>query len=470
MQWILPPVERKSFPAIPEWWVWILLPLACEAIAGVILLFTWPVAQGFASLRFWFWLVAAPLLTAGALGLFWLSHLLQLKREIAWRHLFIDCKQAQWKIQGRRALKLAAWHLVTPEPELMSRITGMTGTPPEAPSAALRLPVEAECQLGESPLRQLFLTLLGPLKPVLSTLPVADIWLSAVGQSEDESCQALTQSWQSLLNRQLPAIRVHWLTLPADAALFESWCDEPFDIPRLVLCIHQIQDDAKAMEFTTALLFMPHNQRLPESLPFRPVYLFRPLLTPLSSPERKFNALLDVQQYPPGHRRHLWDTGLDARARNTLLSMLDITGDPLPADGQHLLPLLTGVQGQAGFLLALSLAATATDTGQQGQLVVTPQGGDIACVQLSIRPADTVPMPEDRLSRYPLAWLAGSACLLILSGLLPPPSIRLALWPWLSGGFALYALLLASAVPLAIKLWHYRLEDEWLTSETRPHE
>lgn len=470
MQWILPPMERKAFPALPKWWVWLLLPLACMAIAGVILLFTWPIAQGFASLRFWFWLVAAPLLTAGALGLFWLSHLLHLRREIAWRHLFLDRKRAQWKTQGRRSLKLAAWHLVTPVPELMSRITGMAGTPPEAPSTTLRLPVDVGSQLGESPLRQFFLTLLGPLQPALSTLPVVDIWLSASGQSEDDCRLALTQSWQSLLKRQLSASRVHWMTLPADAALFERWCGEPFDIPRLVLCLHQIQDDAKAMEFTTALLFMPHNQRLPASLPFRPVTLFRPLLTPSSAPERKFIALLDVQQSPPGHRRHLWDAGLDSRARNTLLSTLDIAGDALPADGQHLLPSLIGEQRQAGFLLALSLAAAATDTGQQGQLVVAPQGDDIACVQLSIRPADSVPMPEDRVSRYPLAWLAGSACLLTLFSLLPSPSIRLALWPWLLGGFALYALLLAFAVPLALKLWHYRLEDEWLTSETHPHE
>lgn len=470
MQWILPSVERKTFPAIPAWWVWVILPLACVAIAGVILLFTWPVARGFASLRFWFWLVAAPLLTAGALGLFWLSHLLHLRRGIAWRHLFLDRKHAQWKTQGRRSLTLAAWHLVTPEPELMSRITGIAGTPPKAPSTTLRLPVDAGSQLGESPLRQLFLTLLGPLQPALTSLPVVDIWLSAAGQPEEDCRQALMQGWQSLLNRQLSGSRIHWQTLPVDAALFERWCDEPSDIPRLVLYLHQIQDDAKAMEFSTALLFMPHNQRLPEQLPFRPVYLFRPLLTPSSAPEKKFIALLEVQQSPPGHRRHLWDTGLDARARNTLLSTLDIAGDVLPAEGQHLLPSVTGEQGQAGFLLALSLAAAATDTGRQGQLVVAPHGDDIACVQLSIRPADAVPMPEDRISRYPLAWLAGSACLLTLFGLLPSPSIRMALWPWLLGGFVIYALLLVFAVPLALRLWHYRLEEEWLTSEADPHE
>lgn len=470
MQWILPPVERKTLPAFPAWWVWIILPLACVAIAGVVLLFTWPVERGFTSLRFWFWLVAAPLLVAGTLGLFWLSHLLHLRREIAWRHLFLDHKQALWMTHGRRSLKLAAWHLATPEPGLMSRILGMSGTLPEAPSATLRLPADAGSKLGESPLRQLCLSLLGPLQPALHTLPVVDIWLSAVGHAEDECRQALTQSWQSLLGRQLSTSRLHWLEQPADAALFDRWCDEPSDTPRLVLCLHQIQDDTKAMEFTTALLFMPHNQRLPEQLPFRPVTIFRPLLTPSSAPEKKFTALLDVQQIPPGHRRHLWDAGLDARARNTLLSMLDLHGDALPADGQHLLPSLLGEQGQEGFLLALSLAAAATDTGQQGQMVVAPLDDNIACMQISIRPADAVPEPEDRVSRYPLAWLGGSACLIALLGLLPSPSIRLALWPWLLGGFTLYALLLAFSVPLAFKLWHYRLDEEWLTSETRPYE
>ncbi|ECA1950237.1 hypothetical protein EJH27_02075 [Salmonella enterica subsp. enterica serovar Virchow] len=470
MQWILPPVERRSLPAFPAWWVWLILPLVCVAIAGATLLFTWPVERGFASLRFWFWMLAAPLLVAGTVGLLWLSHLLHLRRETAWRHLFLDRKKAQWMAQGRRSLKLAAWHLLTPEPDLMPRILGMSGTPPEAPSATLRLPVNTGITLGESPLRQRLLDLLGPLQPALVSLPVVDIWLSAAGEAEDDCRQALTQGWQSLQGRPLSASRLHWLALPADAALLDQWCDEPSDIPRLVLCLHQIQDDAKSTEFSCALLFMPHNQRLPEKLPFRPVYLFRPLLTPSSAPEKKFTALLDVQQIPPGHRRHLWDAGLDARARNTLLSTLDIAGDALPADGQHLLPALTGESGPEGFLLALSLAAEAADSGQQGQLVLAPLNDDIACVQVSLHPAEAVPAPEDRISRYPLAWLGGSACLLALSGLLPPASVRPALWPWLSGGFVLYALILAFAIPLALMLWHHRLENEWLTSQERDHE
>ncbi|MFY9996291.1 MAG: hypothetical protein WAK61_15050 [Leclercia sp.] len=470
MQWILPPLERKTRPAFSTWWIWIMLPLVCVAIAGGILLFCWPVERGFASLRFWFWMLAAPLLTAGALGLFWLSHLLHLRREIAWRHLFLDRKRAQWQTQGRRSLKLAAWHLVTPEPELMPRILGISGTRPESPSTTLRLPVREGTQLGESPLREHVLTLLQPLQSALAALPVVDIWLSASGQDEDDCRLALTQGWQSLLNRPLSASRIHWQDLPADATLLDHWCDEPSDIPRLVLCLHLIQDDAKALEFSTALLFMPHYQRLPEQLPFRPVYVFRPLVMPSSAPEQKFTALLNLQQIPPGHRRHLWDAGLNARARNTLLSTLDVTGDALPAEGQHLLPSLVGDQGSAGFLLALSLATAATDMGQQGQMVVTPLNENIACVQVSIRPADAVSVPEDRIFRYPLAWLGASACLLTLYGLLPSLSVRLALWPWLLAGFILYALLLAFAIPLALKLWHYRLEAEWLTSQGHPHE
>ncbi|KEY59819.1 hypothetical protein SRDD_12450 [Serratia sp. DD3] len=221
---------------------------------------------------------------------------------------------------------------------------------------------------------------------------------------------------------------------------------------------------------------MPPNQHLPEQLPFRPVSVFRPLVMPQSTPEKKFTALLDVQQLPPGHRRHLWDSGLDARARNTLMSTLDMHGDPLPASGQHLLPTLVGEEGPQGFVLALALAAEATDTGQQGQMVLAPLDEQIACVQLSLRPADTVPSPADTLSRYPLAWLVGSACLLTLFGLLPTPSIRLALWPWLLGGFTLYALLLALVVPLALKLWQHQLNDEWqqneewITAEKAPNE
>ncbi|WP_167347663.1 hypothetical protein [Type-D symbiont of Plautia stali] len=135
-----------------------------------------------------------------------------------------------------------------------------------------------------------------------------------------------------------------------------------------------------------------------------------------------------------------------------------------------MLPALVGDQGRSGFVLALTLAAAATDTGQQGQLVVTPCGDNLACVQLSVRPADPVAWPQDRISRYPLAWLGASACLITLFGLLPPPSVRLALWPWLAGGFIFYVLLLTFAVPLALKLWHYRLDDEWLNPDVSSHE
>ncbi|WP_058970793.1 hypothetical protein [Type-D symbiont of Plautia stali] len=286
MRWILPPVARQSRPAFPAWWMWVLLPLVCVSVAGVILLFTWPLERGFASLRFWFWLLAAPLLVAGALGLFWLSHLLHQRREIDFRHLFLDRQQAQWRTQGHSALKLAAWHLVTPEPELMERITGISGVPPEAPPVTLRLPVEEGSMLGESPLRQLFTALLGPLQPALSALPVVDIWLSAAGQPEEDCRQALMQAWLRQQGRQLSASRLNWLSQPAGAELLETWCDEPADIPRLLLCLHQITDDSKAAEFSAALLFIPHNQRLPEQLPFRPVWLFRPLLTSASAPEK----------------------------------------------------------------------------------------------------------------------------------------------------------------------------------------
>lgn len=470
MQWILPPMARKTKPDLPSWWVWLILPLLCVALSAVVLVFTWPVARGFADLRFWFWLLVAPLLSSGALSLFWLSEVLQRRREVDSRHLFLDRKQAQWVAQGRTSLKLAAWHLVTPEPELMLRVVGLSGTVPEAPAATQRLPVDKENPLGQAGNCPVWSQLLSPLQHVLRSLSVVDIWCSVSGQDQNEARQSLLQSWQTLSGRPLPTNRLHWLSAPADASLLEQWCDTPFDTPRLIVCLHQITDDAKATEFSTALLFLPHNQHLPEQLPFRPVYVFRPLLMPQAAPEKKLTALLDVQQVPPGHRRHLWDAGHDARARNMLLSTLDEYGDPLPADGQHALSSFTGETGPEGFWLALTLAVEATDIGQQGQVVLSPLEAHTACLQISIRPADRVNMPVDSLPRYPLAWFGGSCCLILLFALLPPPSVLQVLWPWLVGGFALYALLLAFAIPLVLRLWHFRLEDEWSAQENQPYE
>lgn len=461
MEWVLPDMERKVLPGFPAWWSWFLLPLLFIAFAGVVLFFVWPVARGFTDLRFWFWLLLAPLLCAGSLSLFWLSHLLNRRREIAYRHLFIDRKYAQWQRWGRHSLKLAAWHLLTPEPELMERILGISGTPPEAPSATLKIPRDTGAELGASPLRQIVLNTLSPVMPVLRTLPVVDISLHIAGFSEEEARQALSESWQTLFNRALPGSRINWLAEAPDAVLLQHLSDTPSDRPRLLICTRFLNNDEKACEFSTALLFVPHNMRLPEQNAFRPVYVYRPLLAPAAAPEKPLASMLSVGQIAATERRHLWDAGLDTRARNTLLSVLEIQGEPMPPEGQHQLSESTGEQGKESLWLALAIAAQATDIGQRGQMIAAPKGESTATVQLSIQPAASVQSPPDTISRYPLAWLVATICLLLFIVLLPAMSIRMEIWPWLLGGGVLSGLLLCFAIPLACMLWHYQLEEEW---------
>lgn len=463
MQWILPEIERKPLPGLPAWWVWLLPPLLCIALSAVVLFFVWPVARGYTDLRFWFWLLLAPLLCAAAMSLFWLSHLLQKRREIAFRHLFIDRKYAQWQRWGRHSLKLAAWHLQTPEPDLMERILGLSGTPPEAPATSALLPKEDGAHLDASPLNQMVLSTLSPVMPVLQFLPVVDITLHIAGQTEENARLALSHCWPKLFNRTLPTSRVDWLSEAPDASLLQRWSDTPSENPRMLLSTRLLSAAEKASEFSAALLFVPHNMRLPGQNAFRPVYIYRPLITPATAPEASLSAMLSVQQLAAGERRHLWDAGLDTRSRNTLLSVLEIQGEPMSVEGQHMLSESVGLQGKDALWQALILAAQATDIGQRGQMVAAPQGEQTATVQLSIAPPTPVPAPEDTLSRYPLAWLGATFSLLLLILLLPALAIRMEIWPWLLGGAVLYAGLLCFAVPLALTLWRYQLGKEWAT-------
>lgn len=460
MDWRLPQLERKSLPGFPAWWVWLLLPLACVLAAAVVLFFTWPVARGFTDRRFWFWLLLIPLLTSVALELFLLSHVLHQRREIRWRHLFIDSKQAQWRQWGRQSLTLAGWHVLTPEPDLALRVLGLEGVVPQAPAKAVLLPRPPQSELGMSPLRDILTQTLTPLLAVLRPQPVVDIWLYT-GSVEDESRQALAQCWLALLSRQLPDNRIHWQAEPPDARLLYQWCDEPSDTPRLLLCTQLLSADAAGSEFSVALLFTAARQRLPENTGFRPVSVFRPLFAPATEPEEALTDLLSVEQMVKGQRRHLWDTGLDTRARNTVLAVLDAQGETLPSDGQHLLARHIGEPDKNSFWLALGLAAQATDTGQRGQMVVAPLPEQTACVQLNVHPAPATPWPQDNVSRYPLVWTAGVCCVLLLFFLLMDSTVQQMLWPWLAGGGVLYALLMLAAVPLALILWQRRLNDEW---------
>lgn len=470
MNWRLPAMARNTLPKLPAWWWWLAVPAVCIAVAAIALFFTWPVQRGFTDLRFWLWMLLLPVLASGAVMAFVLSAALQARRRIDWRHLFIDRKYAHWQHWGRRSLRLAAFHCLTPEPDVASRTLGLEGTPPQAPPKPEDIMLTVPVLIGESQLKSVVIQTLTPLHTALRALPVVEIWLYG-NFDEKLAIPAIEHYWSHQLNKRINPEHIHIQDKVADAALLHAWCDEDFAIPRLVITLHLLDGKSQASASSSALLFQRSSGPVMKAPPFRPVYLFRPLITQAHGLEADFPSFLAAGQTDPNRLSHLWDTGLQSRERGALLALMDEHGVPLPAQGRHDLSLLLGPASPASFWLALCLAAQGCDLGQRGQLVAAQSDESISLVQLSTQPAAPVDLPRDTISRYPLAYLGGIFAVMLALILLPSErDTQIAMLPWLGGGLVIVAALLSFSVPLALRLWRKQLDVEWHLLEQNRHD
>lgn len=470
MSWRLPDMARNVLPKLPAWWGWLAVPAICIAAAAIALFFTWPVQRGFTDLRFWLWLLLLPVLVSGAVMAFVLSAALQTRRQIGWRHLFIDRKYAHWQLWGRRSLRLVAFHCLTPESDVASRALGLEGLPPQAPAKPGEIIPDQPLKLGESPLKDILSQTLKPLSDTLRAQSSIEIWLYA-NTPEEQATNAVEQYWSARLKKRLPAENIHWQKDAPDAALLDSWCDEDISVPRLIIALHLLDGKSQASASSSALLFQRSSEPVIKAPPFRPVYLFRPLVTQSHNLDADFPRFLAAGQTDSKRLSHLWDTGLQSRVRGALLALMDEHGVPLPAQGRHDLSLLLGPASPASFWLALCLAAQGCDLGQRGQLVATQSGESISLVQLSTQPAAPVDLPRDTISRYPLAYLGGIFAVMLALILLPSErDTQIAMLPWLGGGLVIVAALLSFSVPLALRLWRKQLDVEWHLLEQNRHD
>lgn len=470
MNWRLPDMPRHAPPALPAWWWWLAVPVAAIALAAIVLFFTWPLQRGFANLRFWFWLLLLPLLLSSAIMAFVLSGALQSRRQVQWRHLFIDSKHARWQYWGRKSLRLVAYHCVTPEPNVASRILGLEGVPPQAPAKPADIVLAAPPQLGESPLKGILSQTLTPLNDILRSLPAVDIWLYA-NAGEEETRSAVEQYWRDQLKKRLQPEHIAWQESAPNATLLNAWCDDDMKVPRLVIALYAVDGKSRASASSSALLFLSSSGAVGKTPTFRPVFLFRPLMTSAHDLDADFPRFLATGQTEGKRLSHLWDAGLLSRERGALLALMDENGIKLPAQGRHDLALLLGPQSSASFWLALCLAAQGCDLGQRGQLVAAQTDESISLIQLSTQPAEPVAMPPDTVSRYPVAYLGGIFATLLALMLLPTePATQITMLPWLAGGLLAVAALLSFSIPLVLHLWRKQLDVEWHLLEEKRHD
>jgi hypothetical protein len=470
MNWRLPDMDRKTLPKLPAWWWWLAIPSACVALAAIALFFTWPVQRGFTNLRFWFWLLLLPVLVSTAVMAFVLSAALQASRQTDWRHLFIDRKYAHWQHWGRRSLRLVAFHCLTPESDVASRTLGLEGMPPQAPSKSEDIMLTVPVLIGESPLKSVIIQTLTPMHSALRALPAVEIWLYG-NVDEKQTVPAIEHYWNQQLNKRINPENIHLQDKVPDATLLHAWCDEDISVPRLVIALHLLDGKSQASASSSALLFQRSSGPVIKAPPFRPVYLFRPLVTQSHDLDADFPRFLATGQTGAKRLSHLWDAGLHSRERGALLALLDEHDVMLPAQGRHDLSLLLGPASPASFWLALCLAAQGCDLGQRGQLVAAQSEESISLVQLSTQPAAPVDMPVDTISRYPLAYLAGIVAVMLALILLPAErDTQMGMLPWLGGGLVVVAALLSFSVPLALRLWRKRLDVEWHLLEQQRHD
>lgn len=470
MNWRLPEMVRHAGPRLPAWWWWLAVPAICIALAAIGLFFTWPVQRGYTDLRFWFWLLLLPMLLSSAVMAFVLSGTLQSRRQVQWRHLFIDRKYANWQYWGRRSLRLVAFHALTPEPDVASRALGLEGQPPQAPAKPENLMLTEPVLIGESPLKSILTQTLMPLHNALRSLSSIEIWFYA-NTEEQQALPVVEQYWSSQLNKRLNPENIHWQSVVPDASLLHDWCDEDIKVPRLVIALHLVDGKSRASACSSALLFQTSAGPVVKVPPFRPVFLFRPLMTQAHDLEADFPRYLATGQTDPKRLSHLWDAGLQSRERGALLALMDESGVTLPAQGRHDLSLLLGPKSPASFWLALCLAAQGCDLGQRGQMVAAQTDEAISLIQLSTQPAASVDAPPDTLSRYPLAYLGGIFAVMLALILLPAErDTQMAMLPWLGGGLVVVAAFLSFSIPLALRLWRKQLDVEWHLLEQKRHD
>ncbi|KPC52609.1 hypothetical protein [Amantichitinum ursilacus] len=380
MSWYIPPLTAQALPEPPGGRHWAIGLVAVLGTATMLTLLFWP---GGASRRvplFWVCAVAIPALVW---ALVFLTRVAVYMLNRSWVLAANDGMHAEltrWHGWARSRMAVLACCSVTPEPDLIARLTGRMGSAPFNPGRALRLQ-----QLTDDDRQaQLVGMLIEQILPALKQLqgPVAVLVLPTEHGALPDVAHAINAAWHNA--RIAAAAEITLLTeWPGPP---ETWPPATKTTPYLLLGL-QLAAPRKSTALTEsgfALLLGSAQAAQAQGL-LPAAWLYRAMPLECASVEGDLAELLHIQR-PSQPVQALWSSNLPQALHNSLMVAAQAHAlDLQPRAGFAsvcVLEKVLGPCGDAGPWLALVLAVEALRAANQSGLLATARATGDAFLQL----------------------------------------------------------------------------------------
>lgn len=368
MPWPIPELPPVPLPSPPRAGRWLAALLLASMFTTLLTLLLWPANTPRHTAGFW-------LLTLGVPTLLWLTSLTL--RGIVWviaaswicsanavRSSTIDGSH-RW---ARQRIALLGSAAITPEHDLLPRLTGKQEPAPHNPGRALSLQEINQADRSA----QLLAAVLTRMAPSLNTLDQAvtvHVWGSGDARP-DSLAAAVLNNWDDALILPTPTIRI-LSQLPS--RLPASWFSAEQTQAQLLVMLQLSAPDTPPTqtEAGCALLFLPASA----AKRHRPqAWLYRGMPSDNQQVPADLQTMLALQT-PLKNAKTLWLAGLTQPEQNAALAAASQALDLNDAKGVPATYLLDPALGPCGALapwLALALAAESLSSSPAPTLVIAP--------------------------------------------------------------------------------------------------
>lgn len=389
-----PPAERLSR------WVYVVLFLAVEIAAVVIVLSDWPKGVSLASEKF----VDDALLVPFPI---WLALCFVVHMIVYDGPALVTAAHNRdrwflitgWQRQARSGMAVLDSVILTPEPDLAERMLALEGEPPENPGKVMAL-ADIGGPDDASRLPLLLDALLSPLAARLAKAAKSGSF-GIVTQCDDEGVSGeVLAAWErlklpgkpvvrSLDNSRNPGFADTWFKDEIQPAYpYASYNVDRTPKYRLVLAWHLNRGapDVVHKDSEVAVALLLGSPALMQEQPGlkRQAWLLRQVTGEADQVDRSLALLLNAGQAPVERIRHFWHSGLKGLAQHATLGAVRESGLKVEI---HALDTAIGPQAHVARWVLQALAARMAHFGQGPQLVALPHEQRVALNLVAKEPA-----------------------------------------------------------------------------------
>lgn len=367
MSWPIPPLVQKPLPVPPRTGRWLAALFVVVGLATILTLLFWPIGASRRVPLFW---VCTPVFPALLWVLVLIVRLVVFMVGKTWQEAANREKRdelTRWHRWARSRMALLASGSITPETDLVDRLTGVKTPAPFNPGRVLKLGQFA----GKDRQAGLLEALLKQVAPALSRIsgPVAvHVYLSGE-PSLAKALKLLEAAWDGVRIGARPDFDIQ----PMLPVLPKRWLEEQNPNPHLVLGIQltPANADAVATESGFALLLAQPGSKPANTVP--PVaWLYRGMPSAEGTTEADLAQLLDIQK-PARPVQALWSMAVPQVQQDALLEAATTHNLELERGeglaGVCVLDQALGPCGAAGSWLAIAIATETFRSSKQAGLV-----------------------------------------------------------------------------------------------------